>query len=1308
MSEQQGDEQRSNSFTGTPIRVQRAWQHSDGDIGTATEWMINQRWRYLVNRLRTSVESFDAPRSAYDEYTLLHAMNDSDLPKSFEHGEDISASNLKSIRSLDAERFIGELSIEFFTNAIRSGSLSDAKRLQTLWRKAISETLVVYVEACVIETLNHTHLSGEIAAASLRESIDVVREYRGEHHHTAFLPDDYCLRCFRRCFAERESKPEGASIGASVSDEHFPFLDNRENAVDADASSIRHFIDHHENLSLALCHFEKYLAPLSQWFMNLVNTIKNLDPQHSKWRDELSSVIFAQQDGPWVIGARKLIDVIVAKEALCNPSSRRLVRPIKPEGHYWHLIDLGAREFKSTVISRSQSLTQQTSNLKAVWLERRVEWLWWQALFGPAGDLSIEVLEGLRRRNVSISESGGKASIDSHIEQIIIPAASEVGSSKAMPFGARVVVFGSGIAGLTAAHELVERGFDVVVVERQAAGVATREQKVQVGGIARTQWDGVESFPEAVSNDSERRRFPRHKSTDAKVPGEHGYRFFPSFYRHIFDTMKRTPIQNKNQEQVRPPHLTTFDQLQGTYEQVFARKQKYVNLSRTRPRTLEALRKEYMQLVDGLGFKQRDIARFLFKLIRYLMTCSERREAEYENISMLDFFGGEDFYHEEFLAAIRAAPQALVAMDAAHGDARTQLNVYLQLLMDQVLGGEYTDNTLRGPTSDAWLVYWREYLEEMGIEFVQGNLLSICGQSDSAFEIVMEWPHGESTEVRIGDKDIPPRAASPGARVAASDYIVMALDALEAERVTARWPSNGVPSDLRRYSTYVSRKIPAQCYRYELAAHCKDKVVDASVGHDMLVWLLSRIHTISVNGDDGLHSMRSILSSMLQLTGEVRERQTKAEDLRVVFWMAQQLSPRLLRQIENFISECITGSDFAAAKFVSDAPEFNAEEIVVESPRIPTEQFGDDPADRFQTFTGIQYYFEQDFRLVRGHVYLPDTEWGLSVISQKQFWSENSREVDGVRLRGILSVDIGDTRRVSSYTGKSFIASGSKQEVAVEVWRQIEDSLRVVRGENATVTNLPLPKPKFFHVDEGLEFDGHRLNRNLTPFLVNNVRDWDHRPKCMPWLPGTVSQIVDSTEAKDVWQAPHGGYRVHNNRVVFCGHYMRTFTRMTTMEAANESARHAVNAVLDHLSRFGLRFQAANLSAHRGSIFGDYCDIWDPESHELEDFDYFKRIDKLLYERGKPHLADILRFDDFADVLHPEPTDLQAVLAAVGSTTTRDLGLGAHELIALASSLVKASQSLNQNILSGQLLPGANLIEPINKALLNELDRLKN
>ncbi len=77
-----------------------------------------------------------------------------------------------------------------------------------------------------------------------------------------------------------------------------------------------------------------------------------------------------------------------------------------------------------------------------------------------------------------------------------------------------VAVFGGGVAGLSAAHELAERGFQVHVYER----------KPVLGGKAR-------SIP--VPNSGVNGRLP--------LPGEHGFRFFPGFYRHVIDTMRRTP-----------------------------------------------------------------------------------------------------------------------------------------------------------------------------------------------------------------------------------------------------------------------------------------------------------------------------------------------------------------------------------------------------------------------------------------------------------------------------------------------------------------------------------------------------------------------------------------------------------------------------------------------------------------------------------------------------------------------------------------------------------------------------------------------
>src|SRR4051794_7634236 len=77
-----------------------------------------------------------------------------------------------------------------------------------------------------------------------------------------------------------------------------------------------------------------------------------------------------------------------------------------------------------------------------------------------------------------------------------------------------VAVLGGGMAGLTAAHELVERGFAVTVYERTA-----------LGGKARSM---------GVPGSAAGGRRP--------LPGEHGFRFFPGFYHHVPDTMKRIPF----------------------------------------------------------------------------------------------------------------------------------------------------------------------------------------------------------------------------------------------------------------------------------------------------------------------------------------------------------------------------------------------------------------------------------------------------------------------------------------------------------------------------------------------------------------------------------------------------------------------------------------------------------------------------------------------------------------------------------------------------------------------------------------------
>src|ERR1700730_17672456 len=78
-----------------------------------------------------------------------------------------------------------------------------------------------------------------------------------------------------------------------------------------------------------------------------------------------------------------------------------------------------------------------------------------------------------------------------------------------------VAVLGGGVGGLSAAHELAERGFAVSVCERQGT----------FGGKARSM-----SVPGTGTGGRK------------DLPGEHGFRFFPGFYKHIIDTMRRIPF----------------------------------------------------------------------------------------------------------------------------------------------------------------------------------------------------------------------------------------------------------------------------------------------------------------------------------------------------------------------------------------------------------------------------------------------------------------------------------------------------------------------------------------------------------------------------------------------------------------------------------------------------------------------------------------------------------------------------------------------------------------------------------------------
>jgi uncharacterized protein with NAD-binding domain and iron-sulfur cluster len=248
----------------------------------------------------------------------------------------------------------------------------------------------------------------------------------------------------------------------------------------------------------------------------------------------------------------------------------------------------------------------------------------------------------------------------------------------------RVAILGGGVGGLSAAQELAERGFEVAVYERRP----------DFGGKAR-------SIP--VPNSATAGRKP--------LPGEHGFRFFPSFYKHLPDSMKRIPCAGKS----------VFDNLVFSTRVQIARTGTSAFLEPTRfPETLGDWAIVLKSLFANLGIPENELLFFTDRLLVLLTTCQERRLAEYENIAWWDFIDAKNqsLSYQRYLG--EGVTRSLVAMKAEISSTRTVGYIDLQLLLGLICNPGGFDRVLNGPTNDAWIDPWIAHLKSLGVK-LQGN-----------------------------------------------------------------------------------------------------------------------------------------------------------------------------------------------------------------------------------------------------------------------------------------------------------------------------------------------------------------------------------------------------------------------------------------------------------------------------------------------------------------------------------------------------------------------------------------------------------
>ena len=671
-------------------------------------------------------------------------------------------------------------------------------------------------------------------------------------------------------------------------------------------------------------------------------------------------------------------------------------------------------------------------------------------------------------------------------------------------------VIGGGVAGLTVAHELAARSINVTVIERATGFDSQGERQLMLGGMARSQFYDVRSMSNAPS-----------ASATPRLPGEHGFRFFPSYYHHIWDTMQRIPLHDAAGDVTSE---RVYDNVVPCLAQGWTGGKSGPVVFSRRPPGDPANVVWAVQQALGLGMTVPDLETATLRVLRYLCTSTARRAAECEDSSALSWFTGQSQpgaacrfdYSPAFEASMAVMPVVLAAFDAAWGDCRTNLNNFVQLIRPMLRDQPKVDGVLNGPTTAAWFVPWRRHLEDLGVKFVLGEAAPLALSDDG--KVIARYYPLNTDGTRAGD-----------AETITTPYVVLATDDRAAEALSAELPAVGVPRALRGFTT----AVPPNPFP----------------------------------GEDGV------------------------------------------------------------------------------AQRDPYKQVGLRPWDRFQTLTGIQFFFCDDIQLLRGHLYFMGSDWAITGLTQQPFWRDRPFLRES-KYTSVLSVDIGDWHARSSVTGKS-AAESTLPELAAEVWRQIASSIAPDHTDQ-------IPAPNAFVVDDNIVYDEESglPVANRAPYFIPMVGDYANRPGGEPWNP-TCGRATKREPPEDgVWQAEHGGQLVHWDKLVYAGTYLKTFTRLTSMEAACESGRHAVNAILDHwlhLSSWGhadpRAWPGVRWSSPPGftdsqnstpiaqpTPLGDYCMIWDMEDHEIPDLRAARAIDEALFNAGLPHPWELLGIDRLTEV----------------------------------------------------------------------------
>lgn len=860
-----------------------------------------------------------------------------------------------------------------------------------------------------------------------------------------------------------------------------------------------------------------------------------------------------------------------------------------------------------------------------------------------------------------------------------------------------------------------------------------------------------------------------------RVPGEHGYRFFPGFYRNLFNTMKRTPVFDEEGDLT---HETAFNQLVETpdVEIGFGNNEGLTPIKLSKWSSVADISNAIACLKTKIGFTNLDLIRLQAHLLKYMTSCKSRRIKEAEDVSFWQYIGADRVkYSPRASSFLNRTPQALVAMSATETDARIQYNIAIQMLAKNPLGKNLPDFTLNASTSDAWLNRWKGYLKKKGVNFYTGYLKSLQlnneqEQNEYVPEVIGEIdgrpvpeldnpalyrddPNGRNNDVNV---DADSKKKWQSFEFSKSDFFVMALPFERASQIIAdaylnleksrRKNFSGPFRQFYEFDLVTGRREPGETGLAETSynrlrdprsgrpTNTKDPLRDISgvqyftsnnyrlgKGHAYYPrsqWALSSISQLSFwrervvpigkyvgqmsfdIGDwytphvgeffEDSTAWNSSRQEIAECTWTQALKSLDAEWVQSIIWpQYYHLDQGIVFSIASVERDTSTRNCWkkTTAAFRSNAlirifstKKQKVFRLQLEGADRLIEAIGDNTSEVCEKFVKqinklkvnnnkcfVALKTCNDRRINADGVLISpllSTDCTVITVTRKSdhefcaviagvrvsIKNNQGRSREEIRDRLFEKIEIIETlqcQKIEDASIKVYLRGGPNRHrencFRVAVLNQ-DDGIALTGSSRMTVT-LGAPALSGGKDSADIVLDNALVMENENAYIINVPGQWRHRPG------------IDSTAETDQYGVCPGIEYASPHDSLFrrwmpAGTFMATYTRMTTMEAANESARHAVNAILRKIVKIDADQRPVVFNG-QGRLIGDFCEIWDPEEHELADLEPLKKLDEALMRQGLPHVLDILRVSDTLEKLDSDISQIDALKEIV-----RVLGVG--------------------------------------------------